>query len=216
MTAACPEPARYAGPEGTMEGGVLLDLDAYRAEFGEHFTRAREFWKLERGQHFAESGSASWEAFARGDWQESLRLTRARRSEFAGYQQRALARGMTSRRVRVVALPPSTYVQWEMGVLLLRDEYGHRTRVVLDTEITEIEGLGQVPEIVTLDDTVLYQVVYDADGAAHHAVRWSDPELVAQRREVLIGLYELCAEPVAAFYAREIAPLLPPGRPAAR
>lgn len=198
-----------------MEGGVRLELAAYQAEFGEHFTRARQFWKLERAQHFAEPGNLSWAAFTRGDWQESLRLTRARRDEFAGYRDRAAARGMTSRRVRVVALPPSPYVQWELGVLLLRDEYGHRTRVILDTEITEMEGLGQLPEILTLDD-VLYQVVYDAGGAAHHAIRWDDPELAAQRRDVLTGLYELCAEPVAGFYAREIAPLPPPGHPAAR
>jgi hypothetical protein len=54
--------------------GERLELSAFYDASDGDIARAREFWKLERGQAFAEPGNASWEAFARGDWDESLRL----------------------------------------------------------------------------------------------------------------------------------------------
>jgi hypothetical protein len=40
-----------------------MELAAYYADFQLHYNQAREFWKLERGQVFAEPGDTSWVAF---------------------------------------------------------------------------------------------------------------------------------------------------------
>jgi hypothetical protein len=54
--------------------GQRMDLPAYYADFKKNFSRTRKFWKLERGQTFAEPGDPSWEAFDRGDWEEAMQL----------------------------------------------------------------------------------------------------------------------------------------------
>lgn len=186
--------------------GERLELPAYYADFRSRFEQAKEFWKLERGQVFAEPGSESWEAFNRGDWEESLRLIEERRAGFIDYQRRNDARGMISRRVRVVSLPPSPYLHWELRFLLLRDELGQPTRVVLDRDIADLEDQGPLPEISTLDAGVMYEVVYADNGAADHAVRFTDTALVGRCRDLIAGLYER-GEPISEFFRREIAPL---------
>ncbi|MBO0821468.1 MAG: hypothetical protein J2P26_11545, partial [Nocardiopsaceae bacterium] len=133
------------------EASERLELPAYHAEFRKRFERARECWRLDRGQVFAVPGDESWEAFRRGDWEESLRLISGRRAELAEDRRRNDARGMTIRRVRVVALPPGPYVQWELRLLLLRYEHGQPARVLLDRDITGVEELTRLPEISTLD-----------------------------------------------------------------
>lgn len=196
---------------GTRSAGERLELPDYYADFSERFERAKEFWKLERGQVFAEPGSASWEASRRGDWDESLRLIEGRRQGFADYQRRNGARGMVSRRVRVVDLPPSPYLHWELRLLLLRDELGQPTRIVSPRDLENLEGQEPLPEISTLDDTVMYEVVYAADGAPDHAVRFTDTALVGRCRDLIAGLFER-GEPIGEFFRREIAPLPFPPR----
>ena len=193
-------------------GGERMELTAYYADFRERFGRAPEFWKLERGQDFTEPGNESWKAFSRGDWKEALRLIEERRPEFIEYQRRNDVRGMSSRRVRVVALPPSPYLQWELRVLLLRDEHGHQARIVLDRDISDIEQSGALPDIATLDTEVMYQVIYDQNGAVDHAIRYTDRDLVTRCRELIAGLYDR-GEPISEFFQREIAPLPPPQSP---
>lgn len=51
--------------------GERLELADYFADFA---GRAGEFWKLEARQVFAEPGNDSWKAFARGNWEEAVRL----------------------------------------------------------------------------------------------------------------------------------------------
>lgn len=186
--------------------GERLELPAYYADFQERYERAKEFWKLERGQVFAEPGSESWEAFDRGDWEESLRLIERRRAGFADNQRRNEMRGMTSQRVRIVSLPPSPYLRWELRVLLLRNEFGHLTRVLLDRDVADLEDQGTLPDINTLDSDVLYQVVYDENGAADHAIRYTDPALAGRCRNFIVSLYER-GEPINEFFQREIEPL---------
>lgn len=195
---------------GARSAGERLELPAYYDDFAERFGRATEFWKLERGQVFAEPGSASWEAFHRGDWDESLRLIEERRDGFADYQRRNDARGLRGRRVRVVSLPPSPYLHWELRLLLLRDELGQPTRVVRAEDVADLEDRnGPLPEISTLDRDVMYEVVYAADGSPGHALRCTDTALVGHFRDLIAGLYAR-GEPIRDFFQREIEPLPPP------
>ncbi len=189
--------------------GERMELAAYYADFEENFARAREFWKLERGQEFAEPGDASWEAFDRGDWDEAMRLLEARRPDLVKYHEETAAAGTSTRRIRIVSLPLTPYMQWELNLLKVRDETGGPIRVLLDSQVAGLEDQGPLPEIYTMDDAVMYEAVYDANGVLECALRYTDPELVGRCRGFISGLYER-GEPIAGFFRREVAPLPPP------
>lgn len=192
--------------------GERLELPAYYADFQEHFARAREFWKLERGQTFAEPGDTSWEAFDRGDWNEAMRLLEERRDDLKRYHQENAARGTVTRRIRIVSLPVTPYLQWELHLLKIRDETGGPIRVLRDTDVADLEEDGPLPDIYTMDSDVMYQAIYDEHGVLDHARRYTDSALVGHCRTFISDLYAY-GEPVSDFFQREIAPLPTPRIP---
>jgi hypothetical protein len=192
--------------------GERLELPALYDDSDRDLARAREFWKLERGQEFAEPGNPSWEAFARGDWDESLRLIEGFREGMTRHHQALTAAGTSTYRIRIVSLPPTPYVQWELHALRLRDETGGSTRVLLDTAVADLEDEGPLPNIQTMDRFVMYQPIYDASGVGESGVRYIDKALVSRCRDFIADLYAR-GEPLADFFRREIAPLPPPRLP---
>jgi hypothetical protein len=141
-----------------------------------------------------------------------MRLMDKRRARLVDYFRNGAARGMVSRRVRLVALPPTEYLHWELYGLRQRDECGEAIRVLLAGEVAGLEDQGLLPDICTIGTSVAYRIVYDENGVIDHAVRFTDTALVERCRDFIAGLYER-AEPIAEFFRREIAPL-PPPRPA--
>jgi hypothetical protein len=192
--------------------GERLELAALYADSDKDFAHAREFWKLERGQAFAEPGNASWEAFARSDWDESLRLIEDFREGLTRYHRDTAAAGTSTYRIRIVSLPPTAYIQWELHVLRLRDETGGLTRVLLDTAVADLEDQGPLPDIQTMGRDVMYQPMYDANGVAEYGLRYTDNALVSRCRDFIADLYAR-GEPIGEFFAREIAHLPPPQSP---
>ncbi|NMO56709.1 hypothetical protein HH310_36740 [Actinoplanes sp. TBRC 11911] len=191
--------------------GELMELDAYRADFEENFwtTTAPGFWKLERQQFFQEPGNKSWEAFAQGDWQESLRIIDADRPEMIEYYRKVEARGFVTRRVRVVEQPIIPYLQWELRVLRMRDQYGGSVRIVTGEQVAEFEREGPLPEIYTHGTTVMYQAVYGDDGVLESARRFIDRDLVVRCQRVIQDLYAI-GQPLGPFFAEHVAALTPP------
>lgn len=189
--------------------GERLELPALYAESDKDFAHTREFWKLERGQDFAEPGNASWEAFANGDWDESLRLIEGFRDDLVQYHRDATAAGTSTYRIRIVALPPTPYIQWELHFLKMRDETGGLTRILLDTALADIEDQGPLPDIQTMDRDVMYQPIYDANGVAEYGLRYTDKALASRCRDFIADLYAR-GEPIGDFFRREIAHLPPP------
>jgi hypothetical protein len=189
--------------------GERLELPEYYADIDDNYARAKEFWKLERGQVYAEPDDESWKAFDGGDWEESTRLIEQRRTWLGDYFQRNSARGMVSRRVRIVSLPVTPYLQWELHGLRLRDELGQETRVLLDREVADFEDHGPLPDLNLLDIGVMYQVIYDDNGVAGHALRYADAALVRRCRDFIGDLFEK-GEPIRKFFRREVAHLPAP------
>jgi hypothetical protein len=189
--------------------GERMGLSAYYADFQYNFARTREFWKLERGQVFAEPGDASWEAFDSGDWDESMRLLANRREDLKRYHRKNAEGGTATRRIRIVSLPVTPYLQWELHLLRIRDETGGPIRILLDTAVSELEDQGPLPEIYTMDHTVMYQAIYDEQGVLEYALRYTGRALVRHCRDFIASLYGL-GEPISAFFQREIAQLPPP------
>ncbi|WP_052479973.1 DUF6879 family protein [Streptomyces sp. NBRC 110035] len=187
-----------------------LDRPTYHADLGRVYTDGIDFLnKLERGQHFKERGFPSWEAFADGDWERALSLADERREDYAREIRRASELGVTHRRLRVVEFPVTPYVQWELSVLRVRVDAGDAIRVIDARDISGIERNHPVPEVVILGDVVMYEVVYDEDGNAAGAHRYTDRSLIRETNTGFDALYER-GEEFHDFFDREIAPLAPP------
>jgi hypothetical protein len=191
--------------------GSRMDLDDYYRDFERRFWQAAEFWKLERGQTFAEPGDASWEAFNRGDWAESMRLLEVRRDDLLRYHRQAAEAGVSTRRIRIVAEPPSPYLQWELNLLKIRDETGGPIRVIDVSKVAEWETDGPLPEIYTLDTDVMYEAVYDDSGVLAYALRYTNTDLIARSRDLIRRLHER-GEPIGSYFDRVVKDL-PPAHP---
>jgi hypothetical protein len=184
--------------------GERMELAAYYADFQQNFGEAREFWKLERGQVFAEPGDASWEAFNHGDWDEAMRLLKDRRKDLKRYHRENARAGRITRRIRIVSLPATPYLQWELHLLRLRDKTGGPIRILQASEVADLEDQGPLPEIYTMDATTMYQAIYDDHGVLEYVLRYTDRHLVDQCRNLISRLYSR-GEPISRFYRREIA-----------
>ena len=95
----------------------------------------------------------------------------------------------------------------------VRDEAGGPIRILYASAVADLEDQGPLPDIYTMDDTVLYQAVYDERGVLEYALRYTSRPLVARCRSFIADLYSR-GEPIAGFFSREIADL-PPPRPLA-
>src|SRR5262249_53605547 len=186
--------------------GERLELADYYADFERNFWVATSFWKLERGQTFAEPGNASWEAFDAGDWGKSLDLLEADRPALREYHERVAALGVEPRRVRIVEFPITPYLQWELHALAIRDECGGPVRVLPATDIADLEVGGPLPDVHTVGDEVMYEAVYDRNGVLKGARRYEGRDGVRRCRDLIVSLFDR-AEPLADFFAREVAVL---------
>lgn len=193
--------------------GQRLATAVYRADFRERFWAIAEhdFWKLERQQSFAEPGDESWEAFDAGDWPRALRLIEEQRAALVDEGRRMASLGLTSYRMRVLELPLTPYLQWELHLLRLAAECSDRVRVVDVDAVKPFEDDGVLPEVVTLGADVTYEVLYDDAGVLCGGVRFLDRDLTSACREFIQQLYA-SGEDMGAFFDREVAGLpAPPG-----
>ncbi|WP_432993175.1 DUF6879 family protein [Dactylosporangium sp. CA-233914] len=194
--------------------GERMELDAYYADFERNFWAISKlgFWKLERQQFFKEPGYDSWEAFAKGEWEESLRILEAGRADMADYHRRVEEHGFVARRVRIVEEPIIPYLQWELHALRVRDQCGGSVRIVGPDQVAAFEPDGPLPEICTLGSTVMYQAIYDQDGVLESARRFVDRDLIVRCQRFIEDLYEI-AQPLEPFFADHVATLPPPRQP---
>lgn len=171
--------------------GERLLGDAYWADFEEHFWRVGPpgFWKLERLQEFLEPNDDSWVASSEGDWRKSFALLEQRRESLRQHYDRIRAHGFETWRIRVVERPLTDYMRWELRLLLLRDELGGHTRVLDSGKVKQFEAHGVLPELITLGDDVMYELLYDDNGLQQGGIRYSQRELVVRCREFIQGLY---------------------------
>jgi len=187
-----------------------LERPTYHADLGRVYSSGIGFLnKLERGQHFKERGFPSWEAFADGDWERALSLAEERREDYAEELRQASRLGVRHRRLRVVEFPITPYVQWELFVLRVRVDLGDDIKILDARDIANIERRRPVPEVVILGDAAMYEVVYDEDGNAAGANRYTDRSLIRETNTGFDALYER-SEGFHDFFDREIVTLDPP------
>ncbi|MGW2821680.1 DUF6879 family protein [Streptomyces sp. NPDC001443] len=185
-----------------------------RKEYLDHFWRTlrgdiHRFDKLERRQEFQEPGTESWEAFHRGDWETALALLDTNRTTLAEYYAALRRRGLVNRRVRVVELPVTAYLQWELHALHTSALAGEAIRVVSADAVRDCEQDGPLPELVLLGDSDLYEVLYTEEGVGDGCRHIGDPVTVERAARAVDALFQR-GEDLAEFFDREIAPLPPP------
>lgn len=192
-----------------LSAGEQLSLDTYEAELTRlRAVRGSRAWKLERRQYFREPYDASWRAFVRGDWDESLRLNEADREPLTEKWRMHSADEHTWMRVRIVEEPIVPYLQWELHALRLQAECGERIHVVSLEQVKPYETGGPLPELVVANPETIYQVIYN-DGVYNGAVRYTAQAAAARIAEFLEHLYSI-GEDVRDFFERKVASLPPP------
>jgi hypothetical protein len=189
-----------------------MDTTAYLADSDEYWGRISAFHKLERRQHFREPGRASWEAFAAGNWSESQAIRERDRGAVEAEFAEDARSGLASYRVRVVELPVTPYLHWELTGLKIRAECGENIRVVGSDAVTRFETEHIVPELIFMGTEAMYEVCYDEAGTLSGGRKFTDATLVTGCLSVVQALHA-DGEDLLAFFEREIAPL-PPSIPA--
>lgn len=186
--------------------GDVLDPGDYFADFARYATGIQSaFTKLESAQNRSEPGNPSWEALAAGRWDEALRAMNADGGD--GLHALVAEGRIVYLRVRVVTLPLTPYIRWELNLFQRRNAVlGEQIRVAVDEGP---ERLTALPELVLIDETVAFEVLYDGAGVNSGARRVIDPEVVAAARREIMALYER-GVPLADFYSSEVADLPAP------
>lgn len=190
--------------------GVRLLGDAYWADFDKNFWRTGRagFWKVERLQEFREPTDDSWVAFSEGRWQDSLDLLGRRRDSLVRHYRKILSHGFETWRIRVVEQPLTDYMHWELHLLRLRDELGGHTRVIPAAKVEQFETAGELPELITLGDDVMYRLLYDENGLQEGGVRYTQRDLVVGCRSFIQRLYHK-GEDIRDYFTREVSPAEP-------
>ncbi|GAB3155806.1 DUF6879 family protein [Microbispora hainanensis] len=185
--------------------GEVLPVAEYRTELYDHLRRMEGVvWKLERAQHFHEPDTPSWVAMMSGDWDRSLALMNEMR--FAD----DLPPRAELRRLRIVEMPPTPYLQWEIVLLAARTRAGERARALHARSVRHLETRAPLPELLILTRDLMYEILYDKIGAHVGGRRITDTRVVEGCARAVAELYA-DAEDMVAFHDREVARLPPPG-----
>lgn len=191
----------------------ILTLDRYRQDFEDHFWKIDVSWKLERQPTFKSPDFPSWVEMTKGNWERSVQMIEELRPSRVGLQAELDQHGIVQRRVRFVTDPVTPYLQWELHALMLWAELGEQITVLPVARIGHREAERPLPEVVVLGDDgfpdpVMYEILYD-DGELAGGRRFTDPDLIASCRAEIAALWRE-GEPLASYFAREIAGLPPP------
>lgn len=190
-------------------GEVLRPVKRYLDDSNQYWTRINRFDKLERKQTFSEPYRESWRLFAAGRWRESLiQIERDRPEVVAEFAEDARI-GYTSHRVRVVELPITPYLQWEMNYFRARVACGEDIRIVGPDTVSAYETDGAVPELIFMGKHAMYEVLYDSRGELAGGRKFIDPDLVEGCLTEVQSLHS-SGEDFWTFFEREVAPLPPP------
>lgn len=191
--------------------GAVMDRRAYHADAAA--LRADpavtgDVWKLERSQVFSESGDPAWEAFCSGDWGRVLEIFESEREDIRAERQSYERLGLRLRRLRIVELPPTSYLLWEAHSHRIFVECGFEIRVLDAGYIHHFESEYPLPELMVYGGQVLYHIRYDENGGPAGAKRVDDPAMARAAARTVSALYRK-AEPFMEFFGREIAPRPP-------
>lgn len=181
-----------------------LSLEEYENEFYKAVESLREpVWKSERAQTFSEPGNKSWEAFVAGDWDEAMRIAESEIPSVVAFYKDLQSHDSGLNRIRVVELPISQYLKWELRILMMRTQAGESVRVLNSAKTADFESReGRIPELVVLGE-VAYLVDYAPSGEPRGAFRITDPAEVDRAATLVKSAFAL-GEELSTFFEREV------------
>lgn len=160
--------------------------------------------KTERIQTFREPGSPSWEAYADGRWEDALQIAAELNPELVAFFAHLDQLGSGLRRLRIVELPLTPYLVWELHFLRYRAEAGEQIRVLDAQSVTELEAAaGPIPELMVVGRQAVYEVLYDTSGTPIGAEKSVEPTVVQGCRSQVLTLLDQ-AESFESFFRREV------------
>jgi hypothetical protein len=185
--------------------GQPLNLSDYDADFyREVQSVSGSILKTERIQTFREPGSPSWEAYEEGRWDDALRLADQPDPALEEFFRQLDAHGSGLRRLRIVELPLSPYLLWELNFFRHRVAAGEEIHVLDAVHVADLEAAhGTVPEFMVVGSQAVYEVRYDDSGTPLGADKYVDPSVVNGCRKQVEGLFAQ-AEPFERFFGREV------------
>lgn len=118
-------------PEALLKDGTRLSLDEFGAEFAAAWSRlGKRFLKVECWQEYQEIEAAeSQKAYNRGDISTVLDLLRNEAESDQLLYQDVKQRNIDYTRLRLVHLPLTAYLQYEMLAYTIRTQMGENIRV---------------------------------------------------------------------------------------
>jgi hypothetical protein len=185
--------------------GQPLNLADYDADFYREVQSVDgPILKTERIQTFREPGSPSWEAYDAGRWDEALRIADQPDPGLEEFFHQLEARGSGLRRLRIVELPLSPYLLWELNFFRHRVAAGEEVHVLDAVHVADLEAThGTVPELMVVGSQAVYEVRYDDSGTPVGADKYVDPAVVDGCRTQVEGTFAQ-AEPFERFFRREV------------
>ncbi|RQX15613.1 hypothetical protein DDE19_19095 [Micromonospora ureilytica] len=160
--------------------------------------------KTERIQTFREPGSPSWEAYADGRWEDALQIAAEPNPELVAFFEHLDQLGSGLRRLRIVELPLTPYLVWELHFLRHRAEAGEQISVLDAQAVTEFEAAaGPIPELMVVGRQAVYEVLYDSSGTPIGAKKSVEPAVVQGCRSQVLTLLDR-AESFESFFRREV------------
>ena len=120
-------------PAGLPEKGTRLDLDGFRAAFSYAWSRLeRSFLKVECWQEYTElDGNRSQDAFRQGDIKLARELLREEAEADRPLYEDIKRNGIDYSRVRLVRLPLTAYLRYELMAYEIRAAMGENIEVVV-------------------------------------------------------------------------------------
>ncbi len=187
-----------------------LSKEEYEEQAWEELKRSKEFLKLECRQHFVEPGNPSWDLFAVGDWAGALQAIDRVEDQLREYLSLLESGSLAARRLRIVQLPVSPYLQWELQLLARWCKRGEDVRVVI-ADAPESKELTELGELNILDERMCYEALYSDSGELTGAKKYTTTATVATLRTTVENVVNR-AEPLLPFFEQRIRNLPPPSR----
>lgn len=140
--------------------------------------------KLETRQQYKEPGNPSWEALARGDFEEALRLIPASRAVDVPLYMALRERRVEFIRCRPVRLPLTDYLRWEFACYDFNAAHGEQILCAAEAEVAALFKERLHHDFLVFDDRVALLHDYDSNGQIRGGWETSDGEQIAALKEM--------------------------------
>lgn len=169
--------------------GTRLSMDGFAVEFGEAWERLeRRFIKLECWQTYQEQASnRSHDEYKLGNVVAATRLLEIEAETDRPLYERIKSEGLEYARVRLVKLPLSSYLQYELISYRIREQMGENIEAVLVESDVSVPS-EELFDFLLFDRRTALVHDYGTDGCQVGGWRVDDPDVVERLERTAVQL----------------------------